>query len=145
MTIPVAPARPHTDAVVAAVAAIPMLVDRARQPAGSGWQATPGSSTFKRYAVVYPSSGVPDGNEAEPLEYLDYTAQINVFGATETQAEDAADAVRAALIGRRLTVTGRSTYRVQTQPGQRQTFRDDSVPVPVYMAVVEILFRSQPA
>lgn len=144
MTIPIAPAVPHTDAVVAAIAAIPMLVDRAKQPAGSGWQGTPGGSTYKRYAVVYPSPGIPDGNEAEPLEYLDYEAQINVFGATETQAETAADDVRGALIGRRLAVAGRSTYRVQTPAGQRPIFRDDSVPAPVYMAVVEIAFRSQP-
>lgn len=145
MTIPIAPATPHTTAVVTAIAAIPMLVDRAKQPAGSGWQGTPGSSTFLRYAVVYPSLGIPDGNVAEPLEYLDYAAQINVFGATETQAEDAADDVRAALIGRRLTVAGRSTYRVQAPPGQVRIIRDDTVPTPVYMAVVEIIFRTQPA
>lgn len=144
MTIPVAPATPHTDAVVAAIAAIPMLVDRAKQPAASGWQGTPGTSSYVRYAVVYPSSGTPDGSVAEPLEYLDYAAQINVFGATESQAEHACDDVRAALIGRRLAVSGRSTYRVQTPPGDRLIFRDDSIPVPVYMAVVEITFRSQP-
>jgi hypothetical protein len=43
MTIPIARAVPHTDAVVAAITAIPMLVDRAKQPAGSGWQGTPGA------------------------------------------------------------------------------------------------------
>jgi hypothetical protein len=144
MTIPIALARPHTDAVVAAIAAIPMLVDRAKQPTGSGWQGTPGASTFKRYAVVYPSPGTPDGSVAEPLEYLDYRAQINVFGATETQAEDGSDEVRVALIGRRLSVAGRATYRVQTPPGERLVFRDDSLPAPIYMAVVEIEFRSQP-
>ncbi|MFI7448077.1 hypothetical protein ACIBQX_11315 [Nonomuraea sp. NPDC049714] len=142
--IPIAPTTPHTNAVVAAITAVPMLVDRAKQPAGSGWQGTPGASTFVRYAVVYPSPGIPDGNAAEPLEYLDYAAQINVFGATETQVEGATDDVRAALIGQRLTVSGRSTYRVQAAPGQAPIIRDDTVPTPVYMAVVEIAFRSQP-
>lgn len=144
MTIPVAPSTPHTAAVVAAIAAIPMLVGRSTKPSGAGWQGNPGTSTYVRYAVVFPSQGTPDGNVSEPLEYLDYTAQINVFGATETQAEDAADDVRAALIGQRLTVAGRSTYRVQT-PGGPPVIKDESVAPPVFMAVVEIAFRSQPA
>lgn len=142
--IPIAASTPHTDAVVTAIAAIPMLVDRARMPDGAGWQGTPGSSDFKRYAVVYPSPGTPDGNLAQPYEYLDYKAQINIFGVTATQAEDAADDVRVALIGRRLTVAGRSTYRVQT-PGGPPVRRDDSVQTSLFMAVVEIAFRSQPA
>ncbi|MET9339275.1 hypothetical protein [Nonomuraea sp. NPDC003804] len=144
MTIPIAPAAPHTAAVVGEIAAIPMLVGRATKPAGAGWQGAPGSSNYVRYAVVYPSPGVPDGNEAEPLEYLDYSCQINVFGASEAQAESAADDIRTALIGKRLTVVGRTTYRVQT-PGGPPAFRDDSVNPPVYMAVVEIEFRSQAA
>ncbi|MBN6054517.1 hypothetical protein JYK22_21425, partial [Nonomuraea sp. RK-328] len=144
MSIPIASAVPHTDAVVAAIAAIPMLVGRATKPAGAGWQGNPGTSTYVRYAVVYPSLGTPDGNEAGPLEYLDYSAQINVFGATEGQVEDAADDVRAALIGQRLAVSGRSTYRVQS-PGGPPVVKDESVAPAVYMAVVEIEFRSQPA
>ncbi|WP_326642871.1 hypothetical protein OG884_05770 [Streptosporangium sp. NBC_01755] len=144
MTIPIAPTAPHTDAVVAAIAAIPMPVERAKKPAGGGWQGDPGTSDYVPYAVVYPSPGVPDGNEAEPLEYLDYSAQINIWGITEPQAERVADLVRAALIGRRLTVAGRSTYRVQT-PGGPPIRRDDSVQPSTYLAVVEIAFRSQPA
>ncbi len=144
MTIPIAPAAPHTDAVVAAITAIPMLVGRGRKPDGAGWQGNPGTSAYVRYAVVYPFGPTPDGNVSEPLEYLDYKAQINVFGATETQAEDAADDVRAALIGRRLAVAGRSTYPVQT-PGGPPARRDESVTPPVYLAVVEIEFRSQPS
>ena len=143
--IPVAPSMPHTDAVVAAIADIPMLVDRAKKPAGGGWQGSPGTTSFVRYAVVYPSPGFPDGNISEPYEYLNYQAQINIFGASPTQAGDGADDVRAALIGQRLTVAGRSTYRVQAPPGQRPMIRDDSVSTPVYMAVVEIEFISQPA
>ncbi|MFI7113958.1 hypothetical protein ACIBK9_47110 [Nonomuraea sp. NPDC050227] len=143
--IPVAPSTPHTDAVVEAIAAIPMLVDRAKLPSGAGWQGTPGSSSFVRYAVVYPFPGTPEGNTAEPYEYLNYQAQISIFGATATQAERGFDDVNAALIGRRLDVAGRSTYPVQAPPGQRPLRRDDSLPTPVYMAVVEIQFKSQPA
>lgn len=122
-----------------------MLVARATMPDGAGWQGTPGRSDFHRYAVLYPSGGTPDGSIAEPLEYLDYRAQINIFGVTEVQAERAADDVRAALIGRRLQVEGRSTYRVQAPQGGPPVVRDDSTPIPEYMAVVEIEFRSQPA
>jgi len=143
--IPIAPATPHTDAVVAAIAGIPMLADVGAKPAGGGWQGTPGASTYVRYAVVYPSPGFPDGNAAEPYEYLVYSAQINVFGASATQAGTAADDVRAALIGKRLPVVGRSTYHVDAPPGQRPLIRDDSVSTPVFMAVVEIEFISQPA
>ncbi|RSN12809.1 hypothetical protein DMB42_11565 [Nonomuraea sp. WAC 01424] len=141
--IPVAPSTPHTDAVVAAIAAIPLLVDVAAKPAESGWQGTPGASPFKRYAVVYPFPGVPDGNAAEPYEYLTYKAQISLFGATAAQAGGAADDVSAALIGQRLSVPGRSTYPVKTPPGQRPLRRDDSLPVSVYQAIVEIEFTSQ--
>jgi hypothetical protein len=144
MTIPVAAATPHTDAVLAAIRAIPMLAERGIKPATGGWQGNPGTSTFLRYAVVWPSPGVPDGNLAEPLEYLDYTAQINVYGATATQSEQAADAIRAALIGRRLTVAGRTTYRVQSDGGA-PLIRDDGATPALYMAVVEIKVRSQPA
>ncbi|GAA2860115.1 hypothetical protein [Nonomuraea rubra] len=144
MTIPIAATTPHTDAVVAAIQAIPMLVGRARRPDGAGWQGSPGTSTFIRYAVVYPFGGIPDGNVSEPYEYLDYQAQINLFGANATQVEDAADDVRAALIGRRLTVPSRSTYPVRT-PGGPPVRRDESVTPPTFMAVVEIAFRSQPA
>jgi hypothetical protein len=134
---------PHTDAVVAAISAIPMLVGRTIKPAGGGWTGTPGSSTYVRYAVVYPSPGSPDGNLAEPYEYLDYSAQVNIFGATASQAEGAMDAVRSALIGQRLTVVGRATYPVQFVGGP-PVIRDDSVTPAVFMAAVEIAFLTQP-
>lgn len=144
MIIPLAPSAPHTDAVVDAIEAIPMPVERAAKPADGGWQGDSGTSDYVPYAVVYPSLGMSEGNEAEPLEYLNYSAQINVFGITETQVERAADSVRAALIGRRLTVVGRSTYPVQT-PGGPPIRPDTSAVPPIFMAVVEIAFRSQPS
>ncbi|MFN2636907.1 MAG: hypothetical protein ABR585_07775 [Gemmatimonadaceae bacterium] len=144
MIIPIARITPHTDAVVSAIEAIPMPVERAAKPADGGWRGNPGTTDYVPYAVVYPSPGTPDGNEAEPLEYLNYSAQINIFGITETQVERAADDVRVALIGRRLAVVGRSTYPVQT-PGGPPIRPDNSALPPVFMAVVEIAFRSQPA
>ncbi|GAA0403070.1 hypothetical protein GCM10009530_63820 [Microbispora corallina] len=138
-----APSTPHTDAVVAALQAAQIVVGRAEHPEGGGWQGEPYDSTYVPYAVLYPSPGVPDGSVAEPLEYLDYSAQINCWGATAGQAETCADQVRAALIGKRLTLPGRRCYRVQTPPGSPPIARVDTPPPPEYRAVVEIAFRSQ--
>lgn len=143
MTITIAPTAPHTDAVMAALAPV-ILAGRSSKPDGGGWQGEPGRSNYVAYAVVYPSLGVADGNEAEPLEYLDYSAQINLWGITVDQVEAVADRVRVALIGRRLAVAGRSTYRVQS-PGGPPVRRDEAAQPPLYQAVVEIEFRSQPA
>jgi hypothetical protein len=142
--IPVAPARPHSDAVVAAVAATGLLVGRGKQPPGSGWQGAPGASQFKGYAVLYPSTGVPDGNTAEPNEYLDYTFQMTCVAYTEEGAEIVADLVKGALVGVRLTVVGRSAYpvRVLADPLIR---RDDAVSPALHYATPQFRFRSQPA
>ncbi|MBP2704400.1 hypothetical protein JOL79_11305 [Microbispora sp. RL4-1S] len=139
----VAPSAPHTAAVVAALEAAGVLVGRATAPEGGGWQGEPGHSPYVPYAVIYPSPGVPDGNVAEPVAYLDYTAQINCWGADADQAETCADQVRAPLIGKRLTVPGRSCYPVQQPPGSPPTARIDTPPPPEFRAVVEIAFRSQ--
>ncbi|MER7213213.1 hypothetical protein ABT340_39635 [Streptosporangium sp. NPDC000239] len=128
--------------MVAAITAAGVLVGRGVFPSGAGWSGNPGSSNYVPYAVVYPSPGVADGNTAEPLEYLDYSGQINCFGVTQDQAVQVADTVRGALIGRRLTVVGRSTYPV-TSPGGPPVRPDNSVVPPVHMATVEIAFRSQ--
>ena len=143
-TVPIAATTPHTDAVVAALEEAHILVGRAVHPDGGGWQGNPGNSNYVPYSVVYPMSGSPDGNPAEPLAYLDYSAQISCWGHTATQAEAEADKVRAALIGKRLTVPGRRCYPVYPPPGSAPPIRRNDSPPPVeYLAVVEIAFRSQ--
>ncbi|MFI7630270.1 tail completion protein gp17 [Microbispora rosea] len=139
----IAASGPHTDAVLAALEAAEVLVGRSVSPPGGGWQGEPGHSDYVPYAVVYPSPGVPDGNIAEPLTYLDYSAQISCWGTTASQVEVVADQVRAALVGKRLTVPGRSTYPVQQPPGSVPVQRFDQPPPAVFRAVVEIAFRSQ--
>lgn len=144
MSAPVAASAPHTAAVLATLQTAGILAGHAVAPDGGGWQGEPGRSTYVPYAVVYPSPGVPDGNVSEPHEYLDYSAQINCWAATADQAERLADQVRAALVGRRLTVPGRSTYPVQQPPGSVPVARFDQPPPATYRAVVEITVRSQP-
>lgn len=140
----IAPARPHSDAVVFALAAAGLLVGRGRQPAGSGWQGTAGSSSFKPYVVLYPSSGVTDGNLADPNEYLGYTFQLTCVGNTQEGAEAVADIAKTTLVGARLSVAGRSCYpvRLLADPVAQ---RDDSVSPPLHYLTPQFRFRSQPA
>jgi len=139
-------AAPHTEAVLAALTAAGITADCGQAPDGGGWQGEPGRSNFIGYAVVHPTPGTPDGNVSEPLEYLDYRAQINCYGATSWQAARLADRVKTVLVGRRLQVPGRATYPVTQPAGSAPPLlRDDSLTPPLYMAVVEITIRSQPA
>ncbi len=149
MTSP-APARPHTDAAVAAIEAVvsaraaTVLVGRGGQPAGSGWQGEPGASAFRPYVVVYPSPGVPDGPVADPVEYLDYQAQATCVAATQEGAEAVADLVKEAWVNAPLPVAGRASY-----PGQvdtdRPASRDDTVSPPLHYAVLAVSWRTQRA
>ncbi|MEU8199289.1 hypothetical protein AB0C10_36440 [Microbispora amethystogenes] len=149
MTAP-APARPHTDAAVAAIQAAAtaqssqVLVGRGQQPPGSGWQGEPGDSKFRPYVAVYPSPGTPDGPVADPVEYLDYRAQATCVAATQEGAEAVADLVKAAWVNAPLPVVGRSSY-----PGvplvDRQATRDDTTSPPVHYAVLEVGWRTQRA
>lgn len=144
MTSPVAPSRPHTDAVKAALEDADLPVGRGEQPPGSGWHGEPGVSVFSPYVVLFPTSGRPDGNVSEPHAYLDYSVQVTVVAATSDGAEAAADIVKATLIGLRLHVAGRSSYRGQLLV-DRPIARDDAVAPPLHYAVLQIGFRTQPA
>jgi hypothetical protein len=142
--MPAAPARPHTDAVVAALQAAGLLVGRGEDPPGAGWQGEPGASVFKGYAVLFPTPGIPDGDLADPNEYLDYTFQATCVAATQDGAEAVADAVKTALVGRKLAVTGRYAYPVYLTLA-RPVSRDDKVKPVVHYAVIQLGFRTGPA
>jgi hypothetical protein len=141
----VAAARPHTDAVVAVLAVAGLKVGRGGKPDDAGWQGQEGDSTHVPYAVVYPSPGSTDGGVAEPYEYLDYTVQINCVGATQDAAEAVADLCKAALVGRRLPVEGRSSYPGVLELDRRPASRDDTVLPSSHMSVLQISWRTQPA
>jgi hypothetical protein len=142
--IPIAPARPHTDAVVTALTAADVAVGRGEKPPGAGWQGTEERSPHIPYAVLYPSPGMADGNVAQPYEYLDYTVQVTCVSNTQQGAEAVADLVKTALVGQRLDVADRSSY-----PGElltdRPATRDDEVLPSVHYAVLQIRWRTQPA
>jgi hypothetical protein len=139
-----APARPHTDAIAAALTAAGLLVGRGRQPAGSGWQGQPGSSTYRPYVVLYPSPGTTDGNLADPHEYLDYTFQTTCVANTQEGAEAVSDIVKTTLVGTRPAVAGRSAYPVYVL-ADPITQRDDAVSPPLHYCTPQFRFRTQPA
>lgn len=140
----VAAGRPHTDAVAALAQEVDLLLGRGEPPEGAGWQGEPGDSVFKPYAVVFPTPGNPDGNSAEPHEYLDYSVQFTCVAAAQEGAEAVADIVKATFVGVPLAVADRACY-----PGRllldRAVTRDDTVAPPVHYAVLQISWRTQPA
>lgn len=143
--IGVAAARPHTDAVVAALEIVGVKVGRGEKPVDAGWQGQEGDSVHVPYAVVYPTPGSTDGNIAEPFEYLDYMVQINCVGATQAAAEAVADIAKTTLVGRRLAVVGRSSYPGVLELDRRPATRDDTALPSAHMSVLQISWRTQPA
>lgn len=141
--LPAAPSRPHTDALQAALTDVGVLVGRGKKPDGGGWQGEPGKTDFKAYAVLYPGAGIPDGEMADPNEYLDYRSQVTCVGATQDGAEAIGDLVKT-IVGQRLTVAGRDTYPVYLTL-DRPASRDDDVTPSVHYSVLELAFRTGPA
>ncbi|WP_242892428.1 hypothetical protein [Actinomadura litoris] len=145
MTVPVAAAaRPHTDAVAAALTAAEVLVGRGIQPDGSGWQGDPGRSEHRRYVVLYPGAGLVDGSVAVPTEYLVYSCQFTCVAASQPMAEGLADIVKSLFVGQLLAVEGRASYRGQLLL-DRPAARDDQVAPPVHYSVTQIGWRTQAA
>lgn len=144
----VAPARPHTQAALAAVRAeatarsSPLLVGQGDRPPGSGWQGEPGRTKFVPYVIVYPFPGRPDGDLADPVRYLDYSVQATCVGATSEASEAAVDLVKAAWVDRPLEVPGRSSYRGQLVTDQPST-RDDDISPPVHYSIIQVTWRTQ--
>ena len=141
----VAAAKPHTDAVVAILSVASIAVGRGKQPAGSGWQGTPGASVFKPYAVIYPFPGHDEpASLARYHEALDFVFQLNFVGAIQDQVEAVMDAAGAALVGITPAVTGRTAFPIYRVPLDRPITRDDGVTPPVHYGVRQFHFRSEP-
>lgn len=141
----VAAAGPHTDAVITTLTAAGVLTGRGVVPTGGGWASEPGQSTFTRYAVVYPYPGRTGASSlADPHGTLTFIFQVTVVGANQKQAEAGVDAVRAALVGVTLTVTGRTAFPVYPDL-ERLVTRDDQVSPPVHYGIAQFRFRTDPA
>ena len=137
------PSRPHTAAFLTALQAAGLAVKVGVAPSGGGWQG--GRSSFVPYAVLFPMPGNTDGDLADPNTYLDYQAQVTVVGVTADQTEATMDKAKAALVGARLAVAGRSSYRVRLEPGGRPITRDDQVTPAEYYCSAIFSLRTGPA
>jgi hypothetical protein len=143
-----AEARPHTDAAVKAIEdlveaqASTVLVGRGVPPPGSGWQGEPGISVFRPFVVVYPSPGSPDGSLAEPMEYLDYSAQATCVSASSEAVESVVDLVKVAWVNAPIPVPGRFCYRGQVL-SEGQVSREDSVAPAIHYVTLRVGWRTQ--
>lgn len=137
--------KPHSDAVVSLLTAASVAVGRGKQPDGSGWQGTPGNSTFNAYAVFYPFTGQEEPTAlAMPNASLDFQFQLTCVGAVQGQVEALMDGVRAALVGATPAVTGRVAFPIYRVELDQTVTRDDAATPPVHYGVARFHFRSDP-
>lgn len=112
---------------------------------GWGWQGTPGQSSFKPYAIVYPlTGGVFDGTLGNPDSDASLIWQVTCIGATREQCEWTVDTVNALLIGRPLAVAARLISRVWADMAGGGVRRDDAVQPAVYVATPRYRVESSP-
>lgn len=136
--------RAVTDAVVATLEAAGLTVGRGEAPDQAGWQGTPAASTFKPYVVVHPlAGGQLDGAIDWGFEDAEIRYQINAVGATQQQAEWAADTARAALLDNDLAVAGRAVHRADVELGGAR--RDDQTQPPIWWIADRITLTTTPA
>lgn len=138
-------ARPLTDAIVAALAVVVATGD-GEQPDGSGWQGTPGASSFVPYAVVHPivGGGPADDNTIEdPHADSESLYQVSCYGATRQQCEFVSDKVFPVMVALRPVLTGRAVMFVEAEMegGAR---RDDSIQPPIWMGAPRYRFSTTP-
>ncbi|KAB2347350.1 hypothetical protein [Actinomadura rudentiformis] len=142
--MPVAAARPHTDAVVSMGTSAGLLIGRGKPPEGAGWQGEPGASTFEAYVALFPMTGDVDADLGDPAHYFDYGCQFTCVAATQEGAEAVSDAIKATFVNAKLIIPGRASYRGQLQV-DRPASRDDRTAPPLHYAVLQITWRTQPA
>lgn len=118
------------------------------KPAAGGWQTagTPTPSTvFKGYAVIWAGQSTSgEGTAVDAATDGVQGWQVSTFGSTAEQADAIRDRCRTALLGKRLTLAGRSCDPVRYSDGQN-VVRDDDVSPPVYFAADRFTANTYPA
>lgn len=127
--------RAVTDALVAELVATGVAIGDGEQPSGTGWQGTPGQSSFVPYVVLHCisggiSRGTLDAAHADP----EYVYQLSCHGATRAQAQFLADTTRPTVLGFRPALDGARVMFVDVdmEGGAR---RVDTVQPAQYQAV----------
>jgi hypothetical protein len=109
-----------------------LLVGDGDKPAGGGWQGAPGASAFEPYTVVYAvTGGYFEGTIGQPFADARPDYIISSFGATQQQAQFGNDAVRTALLGGTLSVSG-ATVQLASPDVDGGAVRDDDVSPPIF-------------
>lgn len=119
------------DAFTALIVDVPVAVSR--KPAGGGWQAGHGTSTFRGYCVVHPGTGTADGSLADGDRQIDRDYQVTCVAATADGAARLADGVIAAVRGQRIATETRVTTKPVSVRRYGSVDTDDTVQPPVFM------------
>lgn len=126
--------RTHDDAIVDLLEDAGIVVGDGTYPEDDyGWQGVPGQSNFVPYAIVYPLRQTFDGSLGCPDTDSELRWQITCVGRTREQCDWVLHRVDETLIGRSLTVSGRSIPRIRADGGAGVR-RDDTVQPPVFIA-----------
>lgn len=95
-------------------------------------------------AVVYGTSGQPSGTLGDRYADIQIDFQVTAVGTGAEQALAIADLARAALLGTRPVVAGRSVWPLW-QTAAQPVLRDDTVNPPLYVATAQYAIKSNPA
>lgn len=125
-----------SDALVSELESTGAPIGDGEQPSGTGWQGTPGQSTFVGYIVVHCiSGGISDGTLAAAHDDPQYIYQLSCHGATRAQAQLLADLSRPVMLGfRNVALDGIQVMHVdvEMEGGSR---RVDTIQPAQYQAV----------
>ena len=136
---------PITAALLVLLRATPIAIGDGEQPPDTGYVVPLDASRFVPYAVLYPlPGGTTDGSIAEPDDDAETWYQVTGVGASREQAETVADITRAALVGARPTLTGRTVDRIWCEllGGAR---RDGTAEPPVWITTDRFVVATTPS
>jgi hypothetical protein len=132
--------REHTDAVIAALEAVGLLVGDGEAPTEDHGHQDDGS--FINYVVVYPlPGGTRSGNLDDPYGDAQLPFQVTCVGRSRRQAQWLLDEVEVILDG--VTVAGRSIHPMpDSNPG---VVRDDDLGKPLFYATPRYKLKTTPS
>lgn len=114
----IADPRTHDDAFVAALVAAGLVVGDGTDPTEPhGWRAAPGQSEFIAYVIVYPLTAAFDGGLACSFNETTFAWQVTCVAETRERCDWLRHRVDQAVIGRELTVAGRSVPLIRPDGG----------------------------
>jgi hypothetical protein len=134
-----------TDAVIAALEDVGLLVGDGVSPDSGGWQGTPAESPFIPYVVVHPiSGGIHVGTIDDPYVDTNSIYQLSAYGATRAQCERLVGLADAVMMGLRVELEGRRVAHIEHDM-EGGAWREDALQPPVWRAVPRYRIHTTPA